>query len=164
MPGSITPEGITGGVEAWRLVKERWAEVAFDGEGARLGGGRWNSPGVAVVYLAGSLALAQLEVLVNLPTDRLLDSYVAFRVRLPESLVETVRLADLPAGWRRDPAPRSSRAVGDLWVREQRSAVLCVPSAVVPAEPNYLVNPAHPGVKHLGIDGPLDPLLDPRLQ
>lgn len=162
-PGETEPGG-GAGVEAWRLVKARWADTAFTGEGARIGGGRWNSPGVPVVYLAGSLALAELEVLVNLADARLIGSYVAFRVRIPERVIEGVAPASLPADWRRDPAPRSARAVGDRWVAEERSAVLRIPSAVVPAEPNYLVNPAHPDAGALEVEGPFDPLLDPRLQ
>ncbi|MDT0632937.1 RES family NAD+ phosphorylase [Rubrivirga litoralis] len=159
-----TDEPGGGAVVVWRLVKARWAATAFDGEGARRGGGRWNSPGVPVVYLAGTLELAQLEVLVNLPTPRLLGSYVAFRVSVPSGLVEAVAPRELPADWRRDPAPRSAQAVGDAWVRAERSAVLRVPSAVVPSSPNYLVNPAHPDARRLVVDGPFDPALDPRLQ
>lgn len=150
-------------VTAWRLVKPKWAGSAFDGEGARIAGGRWNAPGTAMVYTSGSLALAEIEVLVNLPTPRLIGSYVAFRVRFGEDAVETVPPTSLPPDWRRDPAPNSAKAFGNRWVREGRSVVLRVPSAVVPAEPNYLVNPAHPDVGRLEIEGPFDPLLDPRL-
>ena len=153
-----------GAVVAWRLVKAEWAASAFSGEGARLGGGRWNSPGVPVVYLAGTLELAELEVLVNLTTDQLLGSYVAFRVTVPANLIETLPYDALPADWRRDPAPRSARAVGDEWARSGRSAVLRVPSAVVPSSANYLVNPAHPAAGRLGVEGPFDPLLDLRLK
>lgn len=161
-PGEGAPEG--GAVVAWRLVKAEWAASAFSGEGARRGGGRWNSPGVPVVYLAGTLELAELEVLVNLATPKLLGSYVAFRVTVPAGLVEALPPGALPADWRRDPAPRSAKTVGDRWVAEGRSAVLRVPSAVVPSSANYLVNPAHPDAGRLGVEGPFDPALDPRLQ
>ena len=157
-------DGDPGDAVAWRLVKARWAATAFDGEGARLGGGRWNSPGVPPVYLAGTLELAELEVLVNLPSPRVLGAYVAFRVGVPGGVVERLPRSALPPDWRRDPAPRSVRAVGDRWVAEGRSAVLRVPSAVVPSSPNYLVNPAHPDAGRLAIDGPFDPALDPRLR
>jgi RES domain-containing protein len=150
-------------IEAWRLVKAKWAESAFSGEGARVAGGRWGSVGTPLVYTSESLALAELEVLVNLPTERLLGSYVAFRVRFDEGLVEELRAEALPEDWRRSPAPRSTQAVGDRWVREGRSLVLRVPSAVVPAESNYLLNPAHRDGGRLEVEGPLDPLLDPRL-
>ena len=162
VPSEAPDEG--GAVVAWRLTKAAWAGSAFSGEGARLGGGRWNSPGVPVVYLAGTLELAELEVLVNLTTDRLLGSYVAFRVHIPEGLIETLAPSALPADWRRDPAPRSAKRVGDGWARSGRTAVLRVPSAVVPSSPNYLGNPAHPEAGRLGVEGPFDPLLDPRLR
>ena len=163
VPSEDAPDG-GGAVVAWRLVKAEWADAAFSGEGARLGGGRWNSPGVPVVYLAGTLELAELEVLVNLAAPKLLGSYVAFRVTVPAGLVETLPARSLPADWRRDPAPRSAKRVGDRWARAGRSAVLRVPSAVVPSSPNYLVNPAHPDAGRLEVEGPFDPLLDPRLK
>lgn len=149
-------------ISAWRIVKEKYADAAFSGEGARQAGGRFNSVGVPVVYTSSSLALAQLEILVNLPTERLLSSYVAFRVRFDETLVQPV--GDLPANWRQNPAPRSVKTVGDRWVASERSLVLRVPSAVVPAERNYLINPRHPDVDKLEIEGPFDPQIDPRLQ
>ncbi len=151
-------------IEAWRLVKAKHTDTAFSGEGARRAGGRWGSVGTALVYTSESLALAELEILVNLPTDRLLASYVAFRVRFETALVEELAAASLPANWRHDPAPRSAQEIGDTWVREERSLVLRVPSAVVPSESNYLLNPLHPGAEHLEIAGLVDPLLDPRLR
>lgn len=151
-------------VESWRIVKARYAEEAFSGEGARRAGGRFNSPGTAVIYTASSLALAELEILVNLPTPRLLGSYVAFRVSIPDEHVETLDPADLPENWRADPAPRAVKTVGDRWVRAGRSLVLAVPSAVVPAERNYLLNPRPAAFEALTIDGPFNPEIDPRLR
>lgn len=103
-------------IEVWRLVKVPYAESAFDGEGAHRYGGRFNSPGWAVVYTSESLALATLEILVNLPTDRLLDSYVAFRARLPDERVDDLSPEVLPPNWRANPTPASVRAVGDAWL------------------------------------------------
>lgn len=151
-------------IEAWRLVKARYASSAFTGDGARRYGGRFNSVGTAVIYTAGSLALAELEILVNLPSERLLATYVAFRLVIEDSLVETLDSDRLPHDWRRNPAPRSVRRIGDEWTRSKRSLVLQVPSAVVPREPNYLINPDHPDFERLVISDPIDPLIDPRLQ
>lgn len=151
-------------IESWRLVKTRYVPSAFDGEGARLYGGRFNSVGTAVVYTSGSLALAQLEILVNLPTPRLLEAYAALRVRFDEDLVEVLPLNELPGNWRQNPAPQSVKNIGDRWVRSGRSAVLRVPSAVVPSEWNYLLNPAHPDFHRLAIEEPVDPMIDPRLR
>ena len=100
----------------------------------------------------------------DLPSPRVLGAYVASRVGVPDRLVEQLDPTALPPNWRRDPAPRSVPATGDRWVAEGRSAVLRVPSAVVPSSPNYLVNPAHPDAGRLAVDGPFDPALDPRLR
>lgn len=149
--------------QVWRLVKETHADSAFSGEGARRGGGRFNSPGRPVVYTSESLALAELEILVHLPTSRLLASYVAFRALLPDEAIETLDRATLPSNWRESPVPRSVQAVGDAWLQSESSLALRVPSAVVPAEDNVLINPDHPGVEEMTIEGPFDPDIDDRL-
>ena len=149
--------------QVWRLVKEKYADSAFSGEGARQGGGRFNSPGRPVVYTSESLALAELEILVHLPTSRLLDSYVAFRARLPDGAARVLDRASLPSNWRESPVPRSVQAVGDAWLKSESSLALRVPSAVVPAEDNVLINPEHPRFEEVTIDGPLDPDIDDRL-
>ena len=149
--------------QVWRLVKEKYADSAFSGEGARQGGGRFNSPGRPVVYTSESLALAELEILVHLPTSRLLDSYVAFRARLPDGKARALDWVRLPSNWRESPVPRSVQAVGDAWLKSESSLALRVPSAVVPAEDNVLINPEHPRFEEVTIDGPLDPDIDDRL-
>ena len=131
-------------VTAWRLVKTRYLAGAFDGEGAREYGGRWNGPGMAVVYLAESLSLAALEVLVHLQDTGPLPAYSAIPVRFDARLLKSLPRGDLPGNWRASPPPVSLRALGDRWVQSGKSAVLAVPSAVVEAERLFLVNPAHP--------------------
>ena len=148
---------------AWRIVKERHAANAFDGEGARRFGGRWNSPGTALVYTAESRALAMLEILTHLPAAALLDLFVCIPVRFDERLVLALRPEDLPADWRREPAPESTRRLGDEWVSARRSAVWRVPSVVVPREWSYLLNPAHPDFPALKL-GDVEPIrFDARL-
>ena len=131
-------------ITAWRIVKKRNAARAFDGEGARLFGGRWNSPGRSVVYVAGTPALAALEMAVHLDRSTLLDSFVLIRCEFAETLVARVDSSVLPRGWRRSPAPLELATIGDEWVERARSAVLAVPSAVIEQETNYLMNPRHP--------------------
>ena len=126
----------------WRLTKAQYAASAFDGEGARLYGGRWNSPGHAVVYLAGSLALAALEILVHVKSQRELEGYVKFRVQAPEDFVSEV--AALPPNWQQGRAPDETRAIGDAWLEAAETPLLRVPSAIIPEEHNYLLNPRHP--------------------
>ena len=128
---------------AWRIYKKRFAKSPFTGEGARLYGGRWNSPGHPVIYLAQSQALAALEILVHLEAADALKHYQVCPVSFSDALVETIEMADLPANWRKDPAPARLRAIGDEWIESKRSAVLRVPSAIVAAENNYLLNPGH---------------------
>ncbi|HJZ90816.1 MAG TPA: RES domain-containing protein [Gemmataceae bacterium] len=141
-------------VRAYRVVKAKYAATAFDGEGARLYGGRWNSPGVRVVYVSESLSLSVLEILVHLQTNVLLSSYVTFAVELPETVIEELPTAALPADWREFPAPPAVRALGDAWVARGSSAALRVPSAVLAMEHNYLLNPAHAEFVRLAVSGP----------
>ncbi len=132
---------------AFRIVQSHLAGTAFDGEGARRFGGRWNSPGRRVVYLAETRALAALEMLVHLSSsDILRRRYSIVPVRFPSSLVARVEdLFRLPRDWRAHPAADATRRIGDEWCRRGTSCVLSLPSVVVPTERNYLVNPAHEG-------------------
>jgi RES domain-containing protein len=148
-------------IAAWRIVRARYAATAFSGEAARRFGGRWNSKGTALVYTAGSQALAALEMLVHLDSADLLQHYRLFPVSFDESLVEIVELSTLPARWRRR---ASVRRTGDEWVESSRSAVLQVPSAVVPGESNFLLNVSHPDFVKIKIGQPLTYRFDRRLK
>ena len=150
-------------ITAWRLVKSRHAPAAFDGEGARLYGGRWNSRGTRVAYASDSVALAALEVLAHLQSTAVLQAYSLATIRFPESAVETLDVASLPSEWRRFPAPPENQAVGDRWVVEGRSLVLQVPSVIVPSASNYLINPAHPKFGTVVLEPPEHFAFDPRL-
>ena len=139
---------------AWRIVKAKHAKRAFDGEGARLFGGRWTSVGRSAVYTSGTVALATLELLVHLDSAAPLAAYVLFAVTIPEDTISIVDPASLPRDWRASPAPGALRTLGDRWLEEGRSAVLRVPSAVVGGvglEFNYLLNPAHPDFRLITI-------------
>jgi RES domain-containing protein len=116
---------------AWRLCRR--PHVGLDGEGARRFGGRWNSPGRPMVYLADHPALAALEVRVHLdlPFDLLPADYVLMRVDIPE-----------PASL--DPATTTIKA-GNAWLATASSATVRVPSVLVPHAWNLLVNPRHQG-------------------
>ena len=149
-------------LSAWRLTKTKLIAGAWDGEGARKSGGRWNSVGIAVVYTSGTLSLALVEVLVHLPSG-ILPAFSAVRVDFDESMVTTVGPRDLPANWRDYPPPPSTKAIGDLWVAQGGSLVLRVPSVIVPTESNYILNPAHPAFADLTIGEPMPFPFDPRL-
>ena len=141
--------------EAWRIVKEKHAATAFSGQGAARTGGRWNSRGVPVVYTSGTKSLAALESLVHL-NPPVLFKYAAIRIQFADALIEKVPLQSLPADWHAEPPAPSSKAVGDAWVRQARSAVLAVPSVIIPGEFNYLLNPAHRDFKKISV-GRLEP-------
>ena len=147
----------------WRVVPQKYAASAFDGEGARRPGGRFNSPGTPVVYTSDALALAVLEVVVHLPTYRALRGRVAFRLDVPDPLVESLSEDDLPPDWRSTPPSRSTQALGDAWVRDRRSAALLLPSVLLPHHTNLVLNPAHPDAGDVTL-GPPEPVpVDPRL-
>lgn len=145
------------------MVKRRHVDGAFTGEGARLYGGRWNSPGVAVVYVAESRALAVLEILAGLRSRKTLEAYVLIESQFDEELVETLDREALSDGWRISPPGPETQSIGDRWIREARSAVLRVPSVVIPPEFNFLLNPSHPEFGGITIRDPEPFELDPRL-
>jgi len=149
---------------AIRIVKSAYAATAFDGEGARLYGGRWNSPGAAMVYTAESASLAALELLVHLQNSHLLMSWSTISASFDDSLVEVIGAAQLPPDWARYPAPSALQQIGDQWLAEQRTAVLRVPSAVVPNESNFLINPNHPDFRRITFGSPESFRFDPRLK
>jgi RES domain-containing protein len=148
---------------AWRIVKKRHAASAFDGEGARLFGGRWNSPGVAIVYVAGTRSLAVLEMAVHLDRSTLLASFVLIPCEFDDRLVRAVDRKALPAQWRLEPPIPALAAIGDTWVKQAQSAVLAVPSAIIEEETNFLLNPAHPDFLQIRIGHPQTFEFDQRL-
>lgn len=150
-------------VVAWRIVKRKFARSAFSGEGARRFGGRWNSPGIPVVYTAQSQALAALEILVNVESAELLKHYVVTEVVINSSLIAKIEISTLPRNWRSDPPPAKVRQVGNRWIARGDSAVLQVPSSVIPTESNFLINPRHSDFHKIQIGKPTAFKFDVRL-
>lgn len=148
---------------AWRLVHQNYLSSAFNGEGARLAGGRWNSEGFPVVYTAGSLSLALLEIIVHLEFKETLQLYKAIPISIPKSAMEVIDPAALPADWSKSIPHPSTLLTGNQWIRSQSSIALQVPSAIVPVESNFLINPAHPKFQTLEIGKPMDLPLNPRV-
>ena len=140
-------------MDLWRLCRRPYADLS--GEGARILGGRWNSPGQPVVYFAEHPALAALEVRVHLdlPFELLPSDFVLMRARLPGRLVAEID----------DASGSDTVAAGDAWLVRGNSAGLRVPSVLVPNAWNVLLNPRHPDAAHARIAG-IDPFhFDPRL-
>ncbi|NDP64707.1 RES domain-containing protein [Polaromonas sp.] len=126
----------------WRITTALLAATVFSREGADLYRGRWNPKGFVLVYTAESRAMALLEMMMQDAPWRV--RYVLIQAQLPDMLGETlVELADLAPDWRGLERRAALQSIGRDWLERGRSAVLAVPSAVVPAERNYLLNPAH---------------------
>jgi len=155
---------MSGPVTAFRIVKTSRTATALDGEGARRAGGRWNSPGVRMVYAASSLSLATLEIMVHLEDYQLLRQlYSTIRLEIPAHLVQTLDPQHLPAGWDAPAAGEAPRCAGDAWIKSARCAALAVPSAVTPGEWNFLLNPAHSAFTEITAAAPVAFSLDVRL-
>jgi RES domain-containing protein len=142
-------------IEVWRICARRHAPGAFSGNGARLYGGRWKPPGVALIYTAGSLSLAALELFVHLDPADLPQDLVSLSAAIPDGVArETISIGSLPPNWREYPAPESTQEIGKRWADRGGTAVLAVPSAVIPQERNFLLNPAHPQYSRIQIRRP----------
>ncbi|MBO4120672.1 RES family NAD+ phosphorylase [Cupriavidus gilardii] len=144
-------------------IADRRHEV-WNGTGAMLVGGRFNSPGRPVIYGAPSFAGAMLEVLVHTRTGKVPRQHVVVVAEAPEDIAaERAGPNDLPAGWDKIDDPRKAREFGDRWLTEMRSAILLVPSVVAGREWNALINPMHPDAATLSVSPPEPVRWDERL-
>ena len=136
----------------WRIATDAREYEATDlsGKGAESSGGRWNRPGQPVVYTASTASLACLETVVHLNAASLPLNRFLVRIDVPDAVWQarqTWRLEDLPVGWSAVPEGKVSLDLGDKWLHTRESALLVVPSVVVPEEFNVLINPLHPSAK-----------------
>ena len=150
-------------VIGWRIVKAKHASSAFSGAGARLFEGRWNSSGVRMVYCSEHLSLAALEILVHVRPITIPDKFRAFRVAWNERMMISLKPSQLQKGWNAQPPGPASKNIGDNWIRDGRSAVLALPSVLVPLERTFLLNPQHSDFRKIKITDSGDFVLDPRL-
>ncbi|RLA39635.1 MAG: RES domain-containing protein [Gammaproteobacteria bacterium] len=153
---------------AYRLCKAKYGESAakmLNGQGALLYGGRWNSLGKAMVYASATQSQAINEILVHMGGPSVLFSYVVLALDIPADIIVSVGIDELPAGWDEiTMEPKAARAVGDAWLKNDVSAVLEVPSVIVPSERTYLLNPLHDDFKRIEYDVPVPFPFDPRLK
>lgn len=151
----------------YRIEREKYLKSTLSGTGASISKGfRWNSINTKLVYTAESRALAMLEVSVHLdlsedlPTDRY---YV--EIEIPDKIViQEVKIEDLPEDWNSKPPTLTTQTIGDDFVTQNESAVLKVPSSIVPQEYNYLINPNHPDAKKIKVIKKVSLNFDPRLK
>jgi RES domain-containing protein len=127
----------------YRLSKQSYIHD-LSGRGAEINGGRWNSKGVSVVYTAASRALAVLEVAVHTPLGIIPTDYFMATIELrDENNLEAIDIADLPSNWSSNPVIKATQLIGDKFAKINRHLALQVPSAIVPGDFNYLINPMH---------------------
>jgi RES domain-containing protein len=155
-------------VTVWRIATDTRSYEADDvsGAGARITGGRWNAEGDAVIYTSETQALACLETVVHLNAGGLPLNRYLVAVTIPASVwaaATTQTPGSLPVGWDADPAGRASIRFGTAWLRSLASALLRVPSVIVPDEYNVLINPRHSDSRSIRAVKIRKWLYDPRL-
>ena len=132
-------------MKIWRMEKVQYSESSKQGDGAKLAGGRWSSPGKPAVYCAEHLSLSVLEVLVHARTpEQRLAKRVKAQIQAPEALLERVPAKVIPPHFGPASPYAATQAFGDEWLRSLRNPGLIVPSALIPEEFNIVLNPLHP--------------------
>jgi RES domain-containing protein len=154
-------------VRLFRLCRKAFARSPLDGRGDLVVSGRWHTARRLVTYASESLALAGLEVLVHCDADLLPADLVAIEIFVPKGVkLAEFSLAGLPRTWRNYPAPASLQRRGNAWLDRANACLLRVPSAIIPTEGNFLINPRHPDVSKLKVVRKFafcfDSRLDPR--
>lgn len=148
-------------MKLFRIADTR--HTVWSGTGVMLVGGRFNSPGRPVIYAASTFAGAMLEVLVHARIGKVPNTHEWVEATVPDDIrVELHSAESLPGGWDA-PAHQAAKEFGDGWLTESRTAILIVPSVVVRAECNVLVNPAHPDATRIVVTKPQPVVWDERL-
>lgn len=147
----------------YRIGKTKYAKD-LTGEGARLNGGRWNHKLTACIYTSESQALAVLEYTVNVNIDDIPRALSISAIRIPEKSILELTIADLPGDWRAVPAPTSSKDFGSQLLKKAQFAAIKIPSAVIPDEYNFLLNPAFGGSSAFSILNIRDFVYDVRIK
>jgi RES domain-containing protein len=148
-------------ISVFRLSSAKFS--ANSGAGAAKFGGRWNPVGTPAIYASQTASLAALEVLVHysaLPKD-----FTLTEIQIPENLaIVRWEAGSLPAGWDADVVITETQDLGEAWVRSGRSALLSIPSSVIPRENNFAINPAHPAFRRIKFLRSAPFRFDPRLK
>jgi RES domain-containing protein len=143
----------------WRISRHR----DLEGLGGLRASGRWHERGLPVVYLAETPAGALLEVCVHTAANDIPPSYTLLEVSVPaRTSTETVDVASLPRDWAEK--LEKTRAIGSEWLRSVRSALLRIPSAIIPATYNILLNPGHPDSRQIQVTRLMEYPFDVRLK
>lgn len=150
-------------MRVFRLIRKKYG-IELSGKGAALSGNRWNSKRTELIYCTDSRALAMAEVAVHLSLSILPMDYVMVEIDIPTYVsITSLSKEDLPATWSSFPHLLDTQQIGDAFVAERKNCVLKVPSAVVPGDFNFLINPYHPDLSAIRIVGQEDFPFDSRL-
>jgi RES domain-containing protein len=147
-------------MELYRIISEKYSDD-LTGTGAKIVGGRWNSKGTAVIYCSESRALALLENLVRTPITLLKSDLMIVTISIPDSIKSIS--ADKTNIHNNYPASSETKREGDLWVKSDKSLLFKVPSAVIPHEFNFLINPLHKDISKIKISHKEKLKIDTRL-
>lgn len=150
-------------MKVYRIGRSKYA---YDktGEGAKLFGGRWNHKSVPCIYTSESRALALLEYTVNINIDDIPRALCVTTFEFPSSQIKLIEEADLPGNWRQSPAPSSTKDFGTALLKNVSASVFKIPSSVMSAEYNFLLNPLHPDSKYFTISEVEDFVYDVRIK
>lgn len=150
-------------MRVFRLIRKKYG-IELSGKGVSLSGNRWNSKGTELIYCADSRALAMAEVAVHLSLSILPKNYVMIEIDIPNYVkIAALPKDDLPANWSSFPHVLDTQQIGDAIVAKRKNCILKVPSAVVPGDFNFLINPQHPDFPAIQILGQEDFPFDSRL-
>ncbi|HJU45526.1 MAG TPA: RES family NAD+ phosphorylase [Chitinophagaceae bacterium] len=144
----------------YRITTAKWAgKLAGSGRAAR-----WNSNGLFMIYTAGTRALACLENLAHRKAIGPNETFKITLINIPDNIrIEKIVPHKLPGDWKEYIKYNICQAIGDEWIHQLSSAVLRVPSAIIPEEYNYLINPAHPDFSKISISELENFIFDERL-
>lgn len=151
-------------MQVWRLTTRKHATTAFSGIGNRKVGSRWVPEGLLAIYTSENLSTAVLEMLVHIDPNHFSNNFVCIKAEVPENIaVDEVALADLPKDWQSRFEDGELQQVGAQWIDRGSSAILMVPSAVVPQERNIIINPQHEDFDKIVLSPAEAFFFDPRL-
>lgn len=140
-------------MRVFRLTRSKY-KIELSGKGAAKSGNRWNSKGTEIIYCADSRALAMAEVAVHLSLSTLPNDFVMLEIDIPNDVSKSsLSIAKLPVGWNKFPHLIDTQSIGDDFISKNKTCLLKVPSAVVPGDFNYLINPSHPDFPKIKIVG-----------
>lgn len=147
----------------YRIGRTRYANDLI-GEGARLFGGRWNNKLIGCLYTSESRALALLEYTVNIDINDIPRALSITTIEISDHYIKNLKEADLPGDWKYSPAPSSTKSFGSKLLLAAAEPVIKIPSAIIPDEYNYLLNPLHTESKKFKVTDINDFIYDVRIK